>query len=323
MAIGLRDALDTGFAEAAGCAPVAEETLSFAGLPVRLRVAGALLAEQTIRSFAHLHGDPDGCDPALTIELWDETETGISLPEPLDARYTDIRAGRLHHREPGTETRLDRDAGRIVGRRRDARTTTAADRAKPLPVTLPLWYLDRGAGLVHAGLVARGDDGVLIAGRARAGKSTAALACAAAGFSFLGDDQVALAEDAAGFFAHSVYATARLEDADVALTCGGPAETPEPGEKAVLFPTEGRARSAHRARIRAIVLPRSSATPALTAARPGEALLAFAPTSLLGVIGGGAWGFDRLARLVSAVPAFHLSGRVEDLPALVDRALDQ
>ena len=69
--------------------------------------------------------------------------------------------------------------------------------------------------------------GALVVGGPGAGKSTTALACAASGFGFLGDDHIGIEEaDDGGFFGHSLYSTARLSSEQLVLNpelgCGAP-----------------------------------------------------------------------------------------------------
>jgi len=66
--------LERGFAEAAARAPGAlvETNYRIAGQPIRLRVVGTELAADFDRAL-YLVRATDGADPALTIEVWDNT----------------------------------------------------------------------------------------------------------------------------------------------------------------------------------------------------------------------------------------------------------
>ena len=333
---GLADA----FGEAAARCPEAltEERLVLAGRPVRLRIVGRALARQATLPFVHLRagGQRLVADrPELTVDLWDEGATGVPRParERQDGHpsVSTPDANVVYHRAPGSLTALDRRAGRAIGWRAGAELIEIGERAKPLPVILPLWCLDHGVSIVHGAAVARAGTCALIAGAAGAGKSTWSLACAGDGLAFLGDDQVALEEtDDGDFVAQSLYATARLDrghlESHPRLACGAPMLT-EPGQKVLLhLGAAPSTRLAPRARIGAILLPgRDRSGPGLERAERGRALLELAPTSLLGVIGGGAWGFERLGRLVERVPAYWALQResLDRLPALVARALAQ
>jgi hypothetical protein len=68
-----------------------------------------------------------------------------------------------------------------------------------------------GNVVVHAGAVASGDRGVLVAGPGNAGKSTLVRACVAAGFDFLGDNVV----EVSGGRLHAVYPTVKVRPGGV------------------------------------------------------------------------------------------------------------
>lgn len=77
------------------------------------------------------------------------------------------------------------------------------------------WLKRRGLYFLHAGCVARGPEGILIAGPSRAGKSTLALCAVRAGFKFLSDEQPLLSLRDGQVLAHSFPRRIRL-DSDVA-----------------------------------------------------------------------------------------------------------
>ena len=142
----------------------------------------------------------------LRIDLWDESVTGIPCPLPTDreafprsvngnpTRFDPAHPDRIWTGGKGSVTELDRAQARIVGWRADGSGLSIGERARPCPVVLQAWLQSRGVVTLHAAAVARAGRAALIVGNAGAGKSTTALACAAAGagFAFLGDDQIAM-----------------------------------------------------------------------------------------------------------------------------------
>lgn len=269
--------------------------------------------------------------------MWSSDETDIPAPAlawPSPRGMVSSSDGAVTiHAERESITALDRRAGSVVGRRESAATLAPHELAKPFAEILALLLLDRGATTVHAAMVARDGAGALIAGPRGAGKSTASLACAAAGMQWLGDDHVALAEMPDGtLLAHSLYSVARIEPAHVErhpeLSCGL-APLAATGEKSLLFLTE-----AAEVRIARTAVPRTIVVPtAGDARRPvglarlssAAALRVLAPSSLLGVIGGGAVGFARLAGLAERVPCFEArhGGVPRRMAELVDEALQR
>jgi hypothetical protein len=298
----------------------------FGGKRVEAYIAGETLAEHTDRAFGHLRAEPGSPGaPQLRIALWDESAMGVSRPAgaandlPVSVHRAEgglvsIHAGGRVFRYEGEQsiTWLDRAAKLMVGWRASADRLSLDERSKPLPLLLRLWYEDRNIHFVHAGLVARDGQGVVIAGKSGTGKTTTALACALQGFDFLGDDQFGLeaAKDGA-FVGHSLYSGARVAGDHLH---NFPRLLPhtlqsDEGTKSLTFLSEiSRGRVARNATIRAVILPRISGGGAvrIEAAGPTEALLRVAPSSLFIAFGAGAAGFDRLRQLVQSVPCYRL-----------------
>ena len=316
-----------------------ETLLEIAGSRMRLRVAGANLATALVRTFAHLRvGDTAQVDAATrnesSIDIWSSDETTIPAPArawPSPRGMASSADGVVTIQvERGSITALDRRDGSIVGRRESVAGLAPSELAKPFAEILALLLLDRGATTVHGAMVARAGAGVLIAGGPGAGKSTTSLACAAAGMEWLGDDQVALTEmPDRTLVAHSLYSVARIDAAFVqrhpVLSCGlAPIEAAR--EKSLLFLAEAvGVRIARSAVPRTIVVPtvRADRRHGLAPIGGAAALRALAPSSLLGVIGGGAAGFARLAGLVERIPCFEVchGGEPRRIAELVDEAL--
>src|SRR5210317_370757 len=72
--------MENGFAQASDAYPngIFESSYTFAGQTVLFRITGRKLAEHIHQPFAHLLTDDIALTPSrLTIELWDQRETGI------------------------------------------------------------------------------------------------------------------------------------------------------------------------------------------------------------------------------------------------------
>jgi len=317
----------------------------FAGHGVRLRIVGRDLAVQIGRPFAHLEiNETVSPTTHLTIDLWDEEETGVLCPvastDAFGSGWT-IRNGVTRAspdgRYVGHQLRqsinwLDRKAQHVVGWTASSKQLSLYERGKPLHVFLSVWYNDREVQMVHAGLVSKNGKGVLFPGMGGAGKSTSALACLCAGFDYLGDDYIGLQALAEGsFVGHSLYNSTWLEPEHISrfpslLPHAIPGTLPQEEKSLILLSHVFPKRLARSAPISVLALPRIVDTHA-TRFRPaskGEALLALAPTSMLALpFRTGVRGFERLARLVEHVPRYWLElGRdLSQIPRRVDELL--
>lgn len=315
----------------------------FGGRPVRLRLSGDRLAALLPRAIAHLRvPDPLPAADELRIELWDEAETGVGCAGCC--RWSDVEAmGRTSASPDGryllvrralTRTVVDRVAQHIVGWVADARLLTQYEVGRPLQSELLLWHRDRGFQAVHAGLVARGDDGLLLGGPGGSGKSTAALTCMLAGMAYLADDYVAIDESDEAVTGHSVYCSTHVEPAHLERF---PALRPHaiPGRLAredkslVVLADLPDGVFARSARVRALAFPRvvDADTTRYRPISRTQALVRLAPSSLLLLPYPDAMGpgFENMATLVRRLPVYWLElGRdLDSIPRAVSALLGE
>jgi hypothetical protein len=306
------------------------ERYRFAGTVAELRASGDAAIAWTRSPFGTTLGEGER-DVALRIRVASGADVAPELARHADEAGALISdACHVVHLLPWGAAALDRREGRVVALVRSLGALPHWERAKPLATLLGVWCHDRGLRVVHAGMAARGGDGVLFVGPSGTGKSTAALACLAAGFDFLGDDCVALrARDEGGFDGVRLYATATLERAHLerAVLAGErPLEARDEADKAIVAPGERRpARIASSAAVRAVLLPRLTDAPRTEVRRASgrDALLALAPSSIVRRAAPGATLLGDLARLVRDVPCYRLemSRRPDEIPGCVDRVL--
>ncbi len=320
---GALEALRVAWARERAQAPraVFEASYLLAGRTVRLRVVGLRLARLVSRPFAHVRISDPG-SPALTIDLYEGTSPARGHALPLAGVLASSADGALlAHARPDSLTVLDRRQGHLAGRIDPDGRQAGRERARPLSLMLAVWCGDREIQLVHAGLVARDGHGVLLGGSSGAGKSTAALACASAGFDFLGDDCVALRRNGDGAFeGHSLYCSTALAPAELpwfpALAAHATEAAPGDDDKAIVFGTEAfPGRLPPMARIRLLVLPRivQRGPLGVRPASGAEALLALGPSSLVKRAAPAHDALRRLSALATRVPSYWVD---------VDRRLD-
>lgn len=304
---------------------VRELVLAIAGEGVRLRLAGERLAEALTPALSH-HPVALGAPPSATICAFDLATSGTPAP-PFPWAASDIRergeirgfndrhVRTLYDSGPGVLSMLDVDRRYAILAVTDARRIPASGRAAPLRTIFHWQFGSATRLLAHAAAVGSVEHGGLIlAGAGGSGKSTTAVACAAAGMRYLGDDYVLL-ETAGEPVVHSLYQTAKLTDASLALLPALerlPRSSAADERKRVLdlsraFP----GCVVERLPVRAIVLPQLSdrGETQLTPASPAAALRALAPTTIFQLPSNGGVALAQLARLARRVPAYRLQIR--------------
>ncbi len=338
--------LAAGFARAASAphGQLQEFTYEFAGKPARLRLSGARLAELIPRALAHLRvPDRPPMRGELVIELWDEAATGVScagclVKEDPEAAGTTEVSENGHHvitTFAQIKTGFDRKAQRIVGWIGDANRLTQYEIGRPLHSELLLWHRDSGLQALHAGLVARNGDGILLGGPGGSGKSTTALSCLQAGMAYLSDDYVAMDLAAQGPpVCHSVYCSTHVEPKHLERfprlrPHAIPARLSREDKSLILLSDLPWASLRPSVLLRALVFPQVVDSE-VTSFRPmsrAQALLRLAPSSLMLLPFPEALsdGFKTLTTLVDRVPVYWLDlGRnLDGIPVAVGSLLDQ
>jgi hypothetical protein len=297
----------------------------FGGRNVRIRFLGRELADHIRRPFSHLKtAGRIVKTPDLAINFWDDRLTGgdhyahwsdngtgwhETTLESSDGRF-------LGQRLPNTFSCLDRIDKRIFSSITWHDKIFIYERGKPLSRLLLDWYNDEGVQLIHTGLVASNNNGILFVGKSGAGKSTSSLACIIAGFGYLSEDYVGLEFcNDSSFIGHSLYnsvflRTDQLERFPSLAPYAVRGRLPHEEKSVIILSQIFPERLERSVPIRAVVLPRVANIPQskLQPASKGEALLAVGPTSLLQIPnrGLGVGGFERLAQLVERVPCFRL-----------------
>lgn len=294
-----------------------------AGRTVRFSFAGESLRPVLLRALAHLDRARDSVATDLDILCWDTRETGVELPRapwqwPDAAARVQIALPAAAPFRVFATPSLDTVTFFDVRRRRaffctaDARRLPTHWHGSPLLDLFSSWAGTQHLQLLHAGCVGTEAGGVLLAGRAGSGKSTAVLSATISGLSYVSDDWCLL-ETGSPPIAHSLYSTGKLHRNHLARF---PALQPvafdpvtDEFDKPVIFVHEafpGRAVSALS--LRAVVLPMQFDSLPGNRHRisSGEALRALAPTTLLNLPGSRTHGLTFMADVVRRLPCFRI-----------------
>ncbi len=195
-------------------------TLRLGDSIVRLVFAGQGLVPHLLPALAHLRIDTDE-RADLTLHLWDSETCGIDMLPPPCSRdrftdrgdlwgFTSHRFRIAFHWGEFSVNLMDLERG--VGIYWVPTFTTLPYWVNASPLRTPLhWWMEKtGRQLLHAAAVGTQDGAILITGKGGVGKSTAALACLAAGLTYLADDYLIVALDPVPMV-YSLYCTAKLD----------------------------------------------------------------------------------------------------------------
>lgn len=299
--------------------PPAMGFFTLGGRVMQLSCLGQELFQLLTRPLAHLATEET--KPDLLVEVWDESTNDESCPLPAQDLSFVFQDGEVIHHLPFSTTVLNRESQHLVSSVRSASQLSLYECGRPWHAPLSIWHLDQGLPIIHAGAVAKGHGAVLVGGASGSGKSTVCLSAALEGFTYLGDDMVALEETGQGFRVHSLYGSTFLKPEDVS---GYPQLVSDQvlpryswEEKTLSFPPTEMQQICP---VVAVVLPvvtGSQRRSTLEELRPSESLLGLGPsTHQVGVLNPGRLGFELLAKLVESVPSYRLELGLEPWRAL-------
>lgn len=194
---------------------------------------------------------------------------------------------------------------------------TKPDRIASWHIARPLMHAIKGVSLgtswtpVHAASVARNGGAILIVGQSGAGKTSIAMACAAQGWDYLGDDAVIVR--AGPPRVASLYSSARLREdtfqryPDAMRACLGVSD--DAGELKAEVDMALVGPPVAEAEIRAIVVPQPTDWSEFRLAPLGRAdtLRKLMTAMRQSMLGDEAAAFSKLAALVSQVPCYALT----------------
>ena len=206
----------------------------------------------------------------------------------------------------------------------------ATELSRPLGPLLQSAMLDRPWTVIHAAAVGRLGRFALLAGKGRSGKTTAALACARAGWSYAGDDYVLVNSATAEL--EPLYSSARLRSdmgpafADILTASREVSRDGEDRHELNLSIAFGPERI-RGGRLAAILLPRrqGAEVPEFAFARPSDAFHALLLSTSMGASAPLRILVEKLSQLVSLAPvSFVDTGRHPDrIPAALAGFMDR
>ncbi len=338
------------FESAAGTAGLVERDIAVAGMAIRLRFAGDELAPLMRPPLEHLEVAAGG-GPEASICVFVGASTGVRIPDfpfsGLDVRQQGLIAGyngerfrTVYHGDILDPPHYGFNALSMF----DAAAATAifwVESRERVPWWEPVepfrpalhWVLAaQGRHMVHAAVVANEHGAVLIAGKGWSGKTTTAMACACAGFGFLGDNYAVLSDADDDPIAHTLFANAKLRPGTLDLLpelASGVVvrDVPEDEKLVVDFRHYRPAQLQGSAPVRAVLVPELTGGDE-TRVEPASAragLMALAPSTIYQLPNNGGAGLRPMAELVRRVPTYSLKlGRdPRTAPPAIARLLEE
>lgn len=308
---------------------------------IQLCFAGSSLLPLLTPALQHL-AKSDKPETALKILLWDYESTGIAIPPPpwdvadvVDRGQTwrfanhNLKISYSPHNASYFLLNLEQNLGiyHTTGRN----YVSQHDCGAPLLQIFKWWFDHHEALILHAGAVGKPGGGVLFSGKSGSGKSTTALACLDAGFTYIGDD-FCLLENFTKPYAYSLYCSGkvnleRMEWFPSLKNELSPHKFRD-AEKALFFFCPNRlSQLTARFPIKAILSPKISITEEskLTPVSPAQALISLAPSTILQFRSTENHLIKAMSKLVRQVPCFDLSigKNLSTIPDVISTLLDE
>lgn len=314
---------------------------TLAGRTVRFDIAGNTLSTVLQTALAHL--PPTTTTAAdLTIRAWDESVTGIPLPDapwnwpPPDSPNAISFPPGAENYQPHLESPSgafalhDLAQHEVILHVRDARKLPTYWHGSPLFRNFHLWAQSAGLSILHAACIGTDQGAALLAGKGGSGKSTTALLCLQAGLRYVSDDYCLL-EPGESPRAHCLYNTGKLQRDHLTRFPALAQQAVDPHsdqfEKKVIFAHQHYPQSlAHSLPLRAIFLPFVSGKPdhRIDRIAPGIALRGLAPSTLFQLTAPSPQHLRVMAELTRQLPCFQLALGTDfaSIPAFIKTQID-
>lgn len=292
------------------------------GQRVCLSFAEQTLVNAITPALEHLKVAPTR-DPSFSISIFDSRSTGIDLPPPPWSFDDYVARGEIKGANDGdiqAAYTVDSQMLSLLNYKlnaaifwiKDAQKLPYWETGSPLKSIFRWWMAKHDVQFLHAAAVGRETGCVLLAGRGGSGKSTTALACLNAGFSYLSDDYCLVKTDPEPT-AYSIYSSGKINAVDIdKFPQLGPMIRNKSGletEKALFMMLDHyQERIRSNLPVRAVLIPQVTGRPEtdLVKASPAAALKALAVSTIFQLPGAGQGDFQRITRLVKKVPAYSL-----------------
>ncbi len=185
--------------------------------------AGEKLLHHTTQALSHLIvKSPVLKEKPFTIFMWDENESGISLPNPpwvtpdnlLEDTFVQFHldyyfAERFHNQSILYLYNLKENSAFCVIK--DADQLINYFVAAPFIKLISVWASKQKLNILHAGCVSLNNKGVLIVGKSGKGKSSTSVQCVIDGLDYLSDDYILIDDTGEKTVAYSIFNTGKLK----------------------------------------------------------------------------------------------------------------
>lgn len=290
---------------------------------VRLRFSHISLLEPMFSALAHLEQEQPNTPPDLTISILDCKRLDLARPQIT----TDL-PWRQHGNTDYIESQdlfceSNNYTGALSIYQPSAKIAaywlhcseeiSIYEQGAPLQKILRWFTSHDGWQLLHAAVLGLNNQGILLAGWPRAGKSTTTLSCLREGFQYITDDKCLVRIEQHQVVAYSLYNAAKLTQESAAwfpdLAAQSHAVDPSNGKRLLFLYPAAKQQLVRQMPVRAIVVPTLRSprlAPRLTSIAKGEVLRILGPSTVVQFAGGEGTGLHLMAKLVAALPCYAL-----------------
>jgi hypothetical protein len=311
---------------------------------LKITSAGEKFLNIVSQSFIHLElNGADLKEKTFNIFIWDEYESGISLPNPpwlssenmSEDRYIQFQLDQYFAYQFHNQSILylynvnENSAFCIV---KDARNLINSFIAAPFIKLISFWASKHNLNILHAGCVSLNDNGVLIVGRGGKGKSSTSIQCIIDGLDYLSDDYLLIEDTSEKTIAYSIYNSGHLELNNIEnfpkiktfIEIGNIDQNNKPYLfLSPIFKDKVKPSTEIKAIIVPLVTKNKSAS--FYPISPIESLKALAPTSLVQLNTRGINSLNSLANLTKKFPNYclELGSNFEDISVKVKKIIQE
>ncbi len=309
--------------------------------PVEISTAGTKLQSILCKAFSHLPTSIKTSPDTFKISVWDETESGIILPEapwqwpttqhPLSASQFTLNNYFVGLTDSNKIFYIyDSNLDKAIVCIKDTTLLPNYFLSSPFIKVIQQWSKKMDLNILHAGCVANDKHSVLFVGNGGKGKSTSSIQCLMGGLNYISDDYL-LVKTEYPPVAYSIYCSGKLHSDHLKkfpeiAAIATEAENNIYSKPLIYLNELFGERIILSSPIKGIIVPNitSSNNTHIEKISAFEALKALAPSTLIQLDNGAHNGLSKMANLARKLPCYRLNmgSNLEEIAPVVKALLN-